>query len=178
MKSEWKLLCSAFDLNLEKTLLSGQAFRWKSINSEFVSTFSKDLLRLRERDGNIEFCSNSDKLQDYFQLKVDLKKLYLEWSLDRNFAAKSVGFEGIRVLRQDPFENILCFICSSNNNIKRIELMISKLCTKFGVLVDKIKDLKTGQMVEFYSFPTMESLITHPDLEEELREMGFGYRAK
>ena len=166
MKSEWKLLASVLDINLEKTLLSGQAFRWRLINNEYVSTFSKDLVRLRERDGNVEFLSNSDKLFDYFQLQIDLKQLYQGWSSDKNFALKSVGFEGIRVLRQDPFENILCFICSSNNNIKRIELMISRLCSTFGSLVEKIKDIDTGEYVDFYSFPTLDSLVSHDDLEE------------
>jgi N-glycosylase/DNA lyase len=65
-------------------------------------------------------------LEDYFQLKkVSLEACYKRWSkLDANFAKKAVHFQGIRILRQDPWENLISFICSSNNNINRISQMV------------------------------------------------------
>ncbi|KAK7693729.1 hypothetical protein QCA50_003301 [Cerrena zonata] len=63
-------------------------------------------------------------LRDYFQLDVDLLKLYEEWgTADPVFKRLKGRFEGIRMLRQDPFECLLSFICSSNNNIARITKM-------------------------------------------------------
>lgn len=57
---------------------------------------------------------------DYFQLHVCLMKLYTTWSAaDKNFASVSSKFSGIRMLNQDPVENLFSFICSSNNNIQR-----------------------------------------------------------
>lgn len=47
-------------------------------------------------------------LNDYFQLDVDLVKLYDEWSeRDAVFARFRERFEGIRMLRQDPWENLI-----------------------------------------------------------------------
>jgi N-glycosylase/DNA lyase len=47
-------------------------------------------------------------LSDYFQLDVDLVKLYDEWSLtDPVFKRVKSRFSGIRVLRQDPWENLV-----------------------------------------------------------------------
>ena len=47
-------------------------------------------------------------LKDYFQLDVDLVKLYEEWSeKDPVFAKLRGRFEGIRMLRQDPWENLI-----------------------------------------------------------------------
>jgi hypothetical protein len=47
-------------------------------------------------------------LDDYFQLDVDLVKLYNEWSeKDPVFAGLRGRFEGIRMLRQDPWENLI-----------------------------------------------------------------------
>ena len=47
-------------------------------------------------------------LQDYFQLDVDLLKLYEEWgNADPVFKRLKGRFEGIRMLRQDPFECLL-----------------------------------------------------------------------
>lgn len=61
----------------------------------------------------------------YFNLDVDLTKLYEEWSIaDPNFKRKALQFTGIRILRQDAWEALISFICSSNNNIARISQMV------------------------------------------------------
>lgn len=47
-------------------------------------------------------------LKDYFQLDVDLLKLYDEWSeRDAVFRSLRSRFSGIRMLRQDPWENLV-----------------------------------------------------------------------
>jgi N-glycosylase/DNA lyase len=47
-------------------------------------------------------------LKDYFQLDVDLVELYSEWAeRDPVFAKLRTRFEGIRMLRQDPWENLI-----------------------------------------------------------------------
>jgi len=59
-------------------------------------------------------------LKDYFQLDIDLESLYRQWSLaDPHFNQVAKNFVGVRMLRQDPVENLFAFICSSNNNIQR-----------------------------------------------------------
>lgn len=63
---------------------------------------------------------HEDFLKDYFQLDIELESLYDEWSsADPNFCKVSTNFKGVRMLRQDPVENLFAFICSSNNNIQR-----------------------------------------------------------
>ena len=66
-------------------------------------------------------------LKDYFQLDVDLESLYKQWSLvDPNFSKIAKNYLGVRMLRQDPVENLFAFICSSNNNIQRFVLSTLK----------------------------------------------------
>lgn len=78
-------------------------------------------------------------LKNYFQLEVDLEKLYHEWSAsDPYFSTVAVSFEGIRILRQDPTENLLSFVCSSNNHISRITSMVEKLCCHYGKLIAEV----------------------------------------
>jgi N-glycosylase/DNA lyase len=56
-------------------------------------------------------------LKDYFQLDVDLVKLYNEWSeKDLVFSRFRGRFEGIRVLRQDPWENLIS--CASHSRLR------------------------------------------------------------
>lgn len=71
-------------------------------------------------------------------------------------------------MRQDPVECVFQFLCSSNNNIKRIEKMVS-------VLESHGKHLGSVGGFEFYEFPSIERLASIT--ETELREAGFGYRS-
>ncbi|KAJ1975464.1 8-oxoguanine glycosylase ogg1, partial [Dimargaris verticillata] len=111
-------------------------------------------------------------LTDYFQTHVNLHDNYQRWSaLDTNFRAKALCFPGVRVLAQDPWENLVSFICSANNHIKRITSMVDQLATHFGQHVADYGGYA------FYCFPTVSELA-HPNLEAQLRQLGFGYRAK
>lgn len=59
---------------------------------------------------------------------------------------------GLRVLRQDPVETLISFICSSNNNIARISNMIDALCYRFGRYVGHVGD------IPFHSFPSLDDI--------------------
>ncbi|RPB14446.1 hypothetical protein P167DRAFT_552633 [Morchella conica CCBAS932] len=111
-------------------------------------------------------------IRDYFNLSVNLTELYEKWSSrDPHFKKKAPAFTGIRMLRQDPWENLVSFICSSNNNISRIGQMVENLCITFGTPL--------GQLGEtpYYDFPP-PSQLTPASVEGKLRNLGFGYRAK
>ncbi|KAJ3744792.1 DNA glycosylase [Lentinula detonsa] len=118
-------------------------------------------------------------LKDYFQLDVDLAFLYEEWgSRDKVFLGIQDRFSGIRMLRQDPWENLISFICSSNNNISRITKMVQSLSKEYS---PPLLSLPTpdGSGVEdtYHPFPP-PSALTHPDVSARLRSLGFGYRAE
>ncbi|KAH7701190.1 helix-hairpin-helix domain-containing protein family protein [Aphelenchoides avenae] len=128
--------------------------------------------------------SESDDVvfRDYFQLDVDLPKLYAQWTdgdkpFARAVAANGPLLEGIRILKQDPLETLLAFICSSNNNIKRISKMVERLCELYGTRVDVNLDA-SSEPIAFYDFPTLPQLQAGlADMQQKLRDSGFGYRA-
>ena len=66
---------------------------------------------------------------------------------------------GIRILRQDPWETLVTFILSQNNNIPRIRLIVSRLCDACG-----------------NRFPEPEDLIRLGT--DGLYNLGCGFRAK
>ena len=137
-------------------------------------------------------------LRHYFALHVNLEALYKQWSdADANFRRRAPAFGGVRMLSQDAWEALVCFICSSNNNIARISQMVSvgcvfglgvtepsapslthtllcqvqKLCLTYGRYINTIDG------VAYHDFPPALAL-TAPTVEASLRSLGFGYRAK
>lgn len=64
-------------------------------------------------------------VRHYLNLEHNLTELYEQWATaDSNFKKKAPKFAGVRVLRQDAWEALVGFICSSNNNIIRISQMV------------------------------------------------------
>lgn len=121
-------------------------------------------------------------LEDYFQLDVDLVKLYDQWSdRDQVFNKLRSRFSGIRMLRQDPWENLVSFICSSNNNIPRITKMVHALCKQYSPSLISLPPPELSESDSqgdsaYYPFPS-PSLLAAPEVKSTLRGLGFGYRA-
>lgn len=119
-------------------------FRWthNKENNEWIGVFSKTVWKLRENDDYLQYqvigslhnqsktlnkSRNKSKdvdfkklLEDYFRLDMNLGQYYKEWSeKDELFEKACQQFYGIRMLRQEPVENLFSFICSQNNHISR-----------------------------------------------------------
>ncbi|GAA5863787.1 hypothetical protein JCM1840_005766 [Sporobolomyces johnsonii] len=141
-------------------------------------------------------------LVSYFNLDTPLAPLYQQWGeTDPKFAKKVQGsagerLRGIRVLRQDEWETLVSFICSANNNIARITLMVNRLCAQLGTPLPHPSHFTPSCVhhssstvpapstspppppndLALYSFPP-PSALTPPSTEPLLRQLGFGYRA-
>lgn len=104
-------------------------------------------------------------LKEYFRLDIDLESYYKQWTkAHKHFAKQTNDFYAVRVLNQDPIENLFSFICSQNNNITRITSMVEKLCIKYGSFICKSK---TGK--DYYTFPDIHilaktSVRVHPHI--------------
>jgi len=104
---------------------------------------------------------------------VDVAALYKHWS-ERDvkyFGKVSDKLTGIRCLRQDPWECTLSFICSQNNNIKRITGLVRSIRNNFGSKICVGPD-----QTDIYAFPSFDA-FKEKVTEQKLRELGFGYRA-
>ncbi|CUS20187.1 LAQU0S01e00958g1_1 [Lachancea quebecensis] len=181
-----KLLIKRGELYLDNVLQCGQAFRWifheelgqYSTTMRIDNRFKIIVLRQLE-DTYIEYASLGteeclglgDFLKKYFRLEVPLSELYENQWLPQDPRFEKKRPQGIRILSQDPWETLLSYICSSNNNISRITKMCHLLCNEFGNPVGQY------DKVDYYSFPTSKELVERAS-EEKLRALGFGYRAK
>jgi N-glycosylase/DNA lyase len=76
-------------------------------------------------------------LRHYLNLSPNLTELYEQWSLvDPNFKKRAPKFTGVRILKQDAWEALVGFICSSNNNIIRISQMVCAGSQALKCLID------------------------------------------
>ncbi|CAK7271001.1 8-oxoguanine glycosylase ogg1 [Sporothrix epigloea] len=198
--AKWqKLPVSLKELRIDTTLRCGQSFRWRKFDDEWRCSLHGRIVSLKQDADFLYYKATfPDKaavsaskgkgsislenhvvdedtetlLRDYFHLQLDLGKLYDQWSRDdANFRKKAPAFCGIRILNQDAWEALICFICSSNNNISRISQMAQKLCIHYGPFLGTID----GEA--FHDFPSPAALAA-PSVETHLRQLGFGYRAK
>ncbi|KAF1830843.1 DNA glycosylase [Decorospora gaudefroyi] len=172
--AEWhKLPTSLTELCINTTLRCGQSFRWrKSAEDEWSCALhalhyraiypSPTTKLLTPPPSNAPSVTAEDDtlalINHYFNLAPDLGQL------------RAPKFTGIRILRQDAWEALIGFICSSNN-ISRISGMVHNLCLHYGPLIAHLDD------VTYHDFPTPDAL-SGPDVEAHLMKLGFGYRAK
>ncbi len=131
------------------------------------------MLRVRQENGRLSYESSDpsfspEQVRRYFGLDLDLAAVLPTIDVDSQIHAAIVRYRGLRVLQQDGWETLASFICSSFNNIKRIEGMIERLCQAFG------DPIRLGAYRSF-SFPKPQALARVP--ERKLRELGLGYRA-
>ena len=181
----WRSLgLSAGELKLAHTLPTGQAFGWRRSGDEYHGVLGDAAVAVREHPSTkcCEWRAAADReaeakrrLDDYFRTQTSFEELYAGWSAsDARFAAVAPAVRGVRILRQDPFECLISFICSSNNNIARITLMLTRLREAFGSKVE-LPSLDDGEAVTLHTFPSPDALA---DIDDKvLRDLGFGYRA-
>ncbi|AGO12474.1 AaceriAER127Cp [[Ashbya] aceris (nom. inval.)] len=185
-----KLVFPKGEVILDHVLQCGQAFRWiwNQEKRYYAASMLLDdklgyrIIVLKQPDEcSIEYSVAGTKDEDcnsavrrwltrYLRMEVNLETLLAEWQkADARFIGKP--HRGVRILRQEPWETLCSFICSSNNNIGRITKMCHALCTHYGSFLGEL-DGKS-----YYSFPTSEQLLKQAS-EDALRDLGFGYRAK
>lgn len=108
---------------------------------------------------------------DYFDLGTDYGEIKKKLANSEPAIENAVAYGGgIRILNQDPFETIISFIISQNNNIPRIRKCIEALCVKYG---EAISGNNTDDVMG-YAFPTPEALAD-ADLMD-LAALKLGYR--
>ncbi|MBU7015423.1 MAG: DNA-3-methyladenine glycosylase 2 family protein [Theionarchaea archaeon] len=151
-------------LNLHHTLNSGQVFRWQNLNGTWEGIVRGEFIRLFENEGTHCTC-DENFLTWYFRLDDDLDLIISAIDKDRHMHKAITALYGLRLIRQDPWECLISFICSSFNNVPRIRQIVETLCRTFGRPLPSHRG---------YEFPSPEALADAP--LDVLRTCGLGYR--
>jgi N-glycosylase/DNA lyase len=163
-------LSSSRPFNLEFTLCCGQAFRWDKHDEWWYGVIRGKVCKIRQEREVLEFENvNTRLVEDYFRLHDDLPRIYSHIKKDKNIEGAICKFRGLRILRQEPWECLISYICATYKSISAIRSMLSNLSEKFGE-----KTCLDGY--DFYAFPKPAKLARAS--VQQLVACGLGYRVK
>src|ERR687889_1650256 len=164
--------------NIDLSINSGQYFLWEKKKKSWYGIYGDTILKISENDNEKkdEIAYQYDSYPKYkewqkyvFRQDDNYNEIIYEISQTEKIKDIVQKYPGLRILRQKPIQCIFSFLCSSNNNIPRIRLMLRNLSKKFGrkIIFDDM---------EFYTFPDLKSLSNASI--QDLLSCGLGYRAK
>ena len=154
--------------NVRDTLECGQIFRYRQLSPDTYAVFSRDKYAELTTVDNVVQVATTDKdyFWHFFDLDTDYEGKVARISAISPLMCEAASFgKGVRILNQDLTEMIFSFIISANNNIKRIQLIIDRLCNALG------EDTPFGK-----AFPTVAAMAAAP--VELYTSIGAGYRDK
>lgn len=163
-------------LDLQISLRMGQAFRWQaSGDGWFSGVVQGQYIRVRQPSpGVLEFRGQPGPdaeiariLKTYLRLDEGNKiaAIYADLSnRDGKLAELIAKYPGLRILRQEPWECLVSYICSANNKVEQIGKLVERISKEFGAPLSRDGETR-------YSFPTPEQLA---DKQSQLKELGLG----
>ena len=153
-----------FSINVENSINSGQVFLWKKNKDYWYGVNGTNILKIYKK-AEIESFQNSKV--DFFRETDDMTKIIKSISKDKIVKDAVKKFQGMRILRQDPFQCLISFIVSSNSNIPKIKFCLENITKKFGKKV-------LWEGLEFYLFPKPQKLAKASLVD--IKSCGVGYR--
>lgn len=156
--------------NLDVTLCCGQVFRWNKKGNWWYGVTNGKAVKVCQINNELEFVNLNQKfVENYFGLDDDLQEIRAAIGKDVHIRKALSEFWGLRIIRQDPWECLISYICATYKNIQAIKHMVLNLSIKFG-------NRTWLDGMEFFTFPSPKKLANATI--NDLLECGLGYRAK
>ena len=169
---EIKLDNSTVPFNLDHTLDCGQLFRWKKLGDWWYGVVADHVTKLKQNGENLFaeiFPETPQKgfIENYLRLDDDLPSILSEICKDQHMEEAVKLFRGLRIVRQEPWECLISYICATYKSIPAIKKMIENLSRCFG------KKL-TFDGYTFHTFPKPNDLSQL--CSKECLSCGLGFR--
>jgi N-glycosylase/DNA lyase len=164
---------SKIPFNLEATLCCGQVFRWERASKTWYGVIGEMMVQIKQDHHDLLFQTHpqdfsSSFIQRYFRFQDDLPKILTNIDQDPLIHVAINALFGLRLIRQEPWECLISYLCATYANISRIKDMLERLSRRFG------KKLHFKGKT-FYSFPTRKALAQAT--VKDLLKCNLGYRA-
>lgn len=152
----------------------GQCFRWKREEDDSYTgvAYGRVLNVKSDYDKGTVTLNNTNRKEffeiwyNYFDLGEDYGAIKATLSEDEVLKGAIEFGRGIRILNQEPWELVISFIISANNNIPRISRSIDILSQMFGRPI-------SYKGMTYYSFPDAEALGSAELEQIDLCRAGF-----
>jgi N-glycosylase/DNA lyase len=159
-------------VNLNSTLFSGQSFSWnlKPLLSQYYSNIIGDTIILfREIDSDtIEVLSEfntafglpiAEFIFRYFTLDIDEKKVFPPCfqSDFKEVWCLVEPYQSVRIMRQDPFEIMVTFMCAQGIGMHLIRRQVSMIMERYGQQHVLVTD--DGEII-LHGFPAPSALAS------------------
>jgi len=157
------------DFNLDNTLSCGQVFRWNKHEGFWYGFINRKPVKIKQENDALIFSGKvkSKDIIDYFNLGLDYIKVIKTFPNNRILILALKKYWGLRIIKQDPFECLVSYILSSQNNIKRINKMVNELSFRYG------REM-TLEGKKVHAFPTLKELSGC--CRNDLRKCRLGFR--
>ena len=169
-------------IDVDTSIDSGQVFMWKkwdypdNTNTCWYGIDGAKVLKIytHHPEKITSYKLDNDKCKtclndtDFFRTGDNMQKILDSICTDDTVNTAVKRYQGLRILRQDPFQCMISFLTSSNSNIPRIRKNLETICQRYG---EKI----TVDNKEFFVFPTAKKIAEAS--ESDIRRCGLGYRS-
>jgi N-glycosylase/DNA lyase len=175
LPSASKTFLAVSNYNLAATLDSGQVFRWQRIGNSWHGVLGKHFLQLNQTETGIHAEATTpitdwNFLREFLQTEVDFPAVLKAFPDDEPMRNAIAACQGLRLLRQDPWECLASFILSSTKQIVQIRQIVAHLCECFGEPI-----VHQTSARQSFAFPTPQRIAAAT--ETELRACKMGFRA-
>lgn len=152
----------------------GQCFRWYIEEDLSYTTIAHNkVINVKKEDDDVMFSNTNiedfksiwykyfDLGKDYFAIKKDLS--------NDPILKEAINFgQGMRLLNQDPYETLISFIISANNQIPRIKKAVELISNDLGEYAG------TWNGKDYFGFPTPDKLASlETEYIQEKYRVGF-----
>ena len=164
------------DFNIDQIARSGQCFRFRPLGEgHYALVAGGRYIEISQQGQTVRFNCSEDEFETIWRPYFDLDADYGRYKRavakrDKYLQSAIATGGGLRILRQELWEVIVCFIISQQNNIPRITKCVENMCSLFGETC-----YNRSEQV-YNAFPTAERLAACT--AEDLAPVRLGYRAK
>src|SRR3989344_8378707 len=121
------------DFNLKHTLESGQFFRYYLKDGFYYAVTGNNFFKMQQQEKKIEFSGTTKKItKEFLGLNHDFETTKKQFSKDKHLRNAIKLYSGLRIMKQQPPEALISFICSSASNIPKITKNVNLLAESFG----------------------------------------------
>ena len=161
---------SKVSINIMNTLFSGQSFLWNTFSDKniyyysiimsvpiIIRQLSKNEFELFSTEKTINGIPLPDFIRYYFTLDIDINRAFPKnfYNLYPDLWQLLMKYFSVRIMRQDPFETMISFMCAQGIGMHLIRKQVSMLVQNYG---EKRSVSFLGREIIMHHFPFPERL--------------------